>query len=95
MSDRLYFVHGENANHDGVSTPAGSRAMSKQRPIMASTVPQPFELSSSLALPGQSLERWTLSRHAGATVALAHAVQIFGFFLSDRRVSHVHQQSLR
>jgi arsenite methyltransferase len=31
------------------------------------------------AIVGLLLERWTLSRHAGATVGLAHAVQIFGF----------------
>jgi arsenite methyltransferase len=32
------------------------------------------------AIVGSLLVRWTLSRHAGAAVGLAHTLQIFGFF---------------
>jgi SAM-dependent methyltransferase len=39
-----------------------------------------FIIGLAAAIVGSPLVRWTLSRHAGAAVGLAHTLQIFGFF---------------
>ena len=58
--------------------------MSKQKPDYGLNGPGVvraiFIVGLAGTIVGFLLERWTLSRHAGATVGLAHAVQIFGFF---------------